>query len=290
MAAASPGLTGDGVGRLDIQPWGMETAWGHSIVAVSDVAGESRRALATLRGRLARSLTNALLPPRCLRCRVPLAREDGLCHDCWEDVEFIGAPHCAACGLPFAYDLGTGVLCAACVAERPAFDRARAVFRYDDGSRKLLLDYKHGDRTEGAPVFASWMARAGRELLSEANLIAPVPLHPRRLFKRRYNQSALLAAALARASGAPYAPDLLIRRRHTPPQGRLSRAARRRNIAGAIAVASPWLGRVPGQRVLLVDDVMTTGVTADICARSLLRAGAAAADVLVLARVVRTES
>ena len=241
------------------------------------------------RRRIAAALANALLPPRCLRCRVPLVRDDGLCPACWDDIEFIAPPHCAACGLPFAYDLGAEVLCAACVAEPPAFRRARAVFRYDEASRKLLLDYKHGDRTESAPAFASWMARAGRELLGEAEFVAPVPLHPQRLFQRRYNQAGLLAHALARSSGVPYAPDLLMRRRHTPPQGRLSRAARQRNLAGAFAVMPRWSDRLTGRRVLLVDDVMTTGATAEATARVLLRAGATAVDVLVLARAVRSD-
>jgi ComF family protein len=134
------------------------------------------------------------------------------------------------------------------------------------------------------------MVRAGHALLVDADLIAPVPLHRRRLFSRRYNQSALLAAGVARASGLPHVPDLLIRHRHTPPQGRMSRTARERNLAGAVAIGAQWAERLREQRVLLVDDVMTTGVTADLSARVLRRAGARAVDVLVLARVVRTES
>ncbi len=159
--------------------------------------------------------------------------------------------------------------------------------RYDEASRGLVLGFKHADRTDGAPAYGAWLARAGAELIAEADLIAPVPLHWMRLFARRYNQAALLARALARRAGRPVAADLLLRRRHTPSQGRLSPAQRRRNVAGAFAVKPSRRPLLEGRRVLLVDDVLTTGATASACARTLRRDGARAVDVLVLARVVR---
>jgi ComF family protein len=233
---------------------------------------------------------NALLPPRCLACGGAVERPGALCPVCWEAVDFLGPPLCAGCGYPFEFDLGDGALCGACVREAPDFDRARAVMRYDELSKRLLIGFKHADRTEGAPAYGAWLARAGAELLAEADLIAPVPLHWLRLFSRRYNQAALLAQALGRRAERPVVQDLLQRRRHTPPQGRLSAPARRRNVAGAFAVRPAHKDRLQGRRVLLVDDVMTTGATAAACARVLRRGGAGAVDVLVLARVIRPQA
>jgi ComF family protein len=168
------------------------------------------------------------------------------------------------------------------------FDRARAAFAYDDASRRLILPFKHADRTQATPWFGRWLARAAGELAADADIVAPVPLHRWRLFRRRYNQAALIALALAREAARPAIPDLLLRRRATRSQGRLSRAGRARNVAGAFAVNERHSARVTGRRVLLVDDVMTTGATVEACADVLKRAGAAAVDVATLARVVRT--
>jgi len=242
--------------------------------------------LGSLRRAGARAL-DAVLPPRCLRCGVTVEAVGALCAACWGTMAFLGPPCCACCGYPFEFDPGPGALCGACTRAHPAYGRARAVLRYDDASRELILAFKHADRTDGAPAYGAWLARAGGELLADAELIAPVPLHWSRLFARRYNQAALLAWALGRQSGIPVLPDLLHRRRRTPSQGRLSATARRRNVAGAFSVRLPRRPEIAGRRVLLVDDVLTTGATAEACARVLLREGAAAVDVLTLARVVR---
>jgi ComF family protein len=159
--------------------------------------------------------------------------------------------------------------------------------RYDEGARPLILRFKHADRTEAAPAFARWMARSGAALLEDCDLIAPVPLHRWRLLRRRYNQAALLALELSRLADRPAVPDLLERRRNTPSQGRMSRSQRALNVRGAFAVAPRHRERVRGARVLLVDDVLTTGATLEACARALKRAGAARVEVLTLARVVR---
>jgi ComF family protein len=227
-----------------------------------------------------------LLPPQCLACREIVAEPGALCGLCFAKLRFIAAPCCAACGLPFEFDPGgADALCGGCIRNRPAYDRARAVFRYDDASRGLILAFKHGDRLDAAPAFARWLARAGGELITEADTIAPVPLHWTRLFRRRYNQSALLANALARVSGRAVVPDLLRRHRRTPSQGGMGRAERVRNVRGAFALRP---GRVvAGKRILLIDDVLTTGATVEACATVLMKAGAAAVDVLTLARVVR---
>jgi len=239
--------------------------------------------------RVANVLLDAVLPPRCLKCGELVGDHGALCATCWAGLRFINDPCCAACGLPFEFDLGPDALCGACSAERPRFDRARAALVYDDASRDLVLRFKHADRLEGARTLARWMARAGAGLIAEADLIVPVPLHRWRLVRRRYNQAAVLANAIGRAQGKRVAPDLLLRRRPTASQGHLGRSARRQNVAGAFAVKSKSDQILTGQRVLLVDDVLTTGATAESCARVLLKAGAKAVDLLVLARVVRVQ-
>jgi ComF family protein len=167
------------------------------------------------------------------------------------------------------------------------FARARAVFRYDDASRHLILGFKHADRIHAAPAFGRWLARAGAELLAEADIVAPVPLHWLRLAWRRYNQSALIGAVAAELSGRPWIPDLLVRRRYTVHQGDLGPAARRRNVRRAFAVNRRHRARLAGARVVLIDDVFTTGATLAECARTLKSAGAVGVDALALARVVR---
>jgi ComF family protein len=189
------------------------------------------------------------------------------------------------CGLPFPYPVGDGAVCADCARERHLWDRARAVFRYDKNSRRLVLMLKHGDQTHLADAFGRWMRRAGAEVLDGADVILPVPLHWTRLFSRRYNQAALLAHAVRAAGGPPVGADWLQRRRRTPSQGRLSAAARARNVRGAFALRRGC--DVSGKRVVLIDDVLTTGATAEECARVLRRAGAADVRVLTLARSVR---
>lgn len=239
--------------------------------------------------RAARLTLDVVLPPQCLACDALVSEPGSLCHACWDGAAFVSAPLCAACGMPFEFDHGPDALCGACLRDRPRIDRIRAVFLYNDVSRALATGLKYRDRTHAAPALGAWLARAGRVLVGDADLIAPVPLHRSRLWRRRFNQSALLAAALAKAA-APDAGlrlDLLTRIRATPSQGGLDAAARRRNVRGAFAVRPRYLPAVAGGRVLLVDDVFTTGATATACADALRDAGAAAVDVLVLARVAR---
>jgi ComF family protein len=184
---------------------------------------------------------------------------------------------CDGCGLPLPYDAGAGVRCPACAARPRAFARARAACLYDQHSRDLVLKLKHADRPEIGAVFAGWLARAAAPLLAEAEVIAPVPLHPLRLFARRYNQAAEIARPLARRARLPFLPGALVRRRATASQGGKSGRGRRLNVKGAFAVPPGAAGRIAGRRILLVDDVLTTGATAEACAR--------AVDLAVVARV-----
>ncbi|WP_142848265.1 ComF family protein [Telmatospirillum sp. J64-1] len=238
-------------------------------------------------GGLGRRILDMVLPPQCLACNAIVDQPGALCPACWSKVHFLAPPFCACCGQPFDLDPGPGALCGACLAAPPPFGRARAAFRYDDHSKALVLRFKHGDRTDAAPAYARWMVRAGADILAEADLLVPVPLHRWRLFARRYNQAALLALAVGRLTGVAVAPDALRRLRRTPSQGRLSRQGRARNVKGAFAVTPAQAAKVEGKRVVLVDDVLTSGATLGECAGTLLRAGAASVDALTLARVLR---
>lgn len=237
--------------------------------------------------RFARLVIDALLPPLCLSCGSEVAEPGSLCPQCWSAMVFLGDPACACCGLPFELDPGDGVICGQCARRTPRYARARAVLRYDDASKALILRLKHADRLEGVEAFARWMARAGGAMLAEADLLVAVPLHRWRLFARRYNQAALLANAIGRMSKVAVEPGMLVRTRRTPPQGHLGHDARARNVAGAFKVAERLRPRLEGRRIVLVDDVMTSGATVDECARVLLKAGAVSVDVLTLGRVVR---
>ncbi|MEM8770773.1 MAG: ComF family protein [Pseudomonadota bacterium] len=230
---------------------------------------------------------NALTPPRCALSGEPVAFHRGLSGPCWAQLQFIDAPYCARCGVAFSIDYGDGMLCPACIAQPPDFDRARAAIVYNDAGHRLVVGFKHTDRTENADMFGAWMARAGRDLLTPSTILAPAPLHRTRLWTRRYNQSALLAQSIAKQTGALFQPDLIRRVRATPPQKELTAKARVRNVAGAFRVPEQNKAKLRGAHIVLVDDVLTTGATLSACARALKRAGADVVDALVLARVVK---
>jgi len=235
--------------------------------------------------RWGRAVIDGVLPPRCLNCGATVDAIDALCGKCWAAMTFFAPPWCAVCGLPFPHPMGEGAICGACANRPPSWDCARAVFRYDRHSRRLVLMLKHGDQTHLVGAFGRWMLRAGGEVLAGADLAVPVPLHWTRLLGRRFNQAVLLARAIRGVGGPPVGADWLVRRRRTPSQGLMGPAARARNVRGAFALRR---GRsVAGKRVVLIDDVLTTGATAEECARVLRRAGAASVGVLVLARALR---
>ncbi len=205
-------------------------------------------------------------------------------------ITFLDEPCCASCGFPFAYDVGAGAECGDCLARPPAYDKARAAFIYDEVSRRSVLAFKHGGRTENLKTFAAHMRRVGRTSWPKADFIIPVPLHPSRLIKRKFNQSALLASKLSRLTGVPFMPDILFRTRATPSQGAQTAAGRRRNVQGAFNVPAKVKPLLKGRHVVLIDDVMTTGATLNACARTLRRAGASYIDVITLARSVRQKT
>ena len=228
-----------------------------------------------------------LLPPHCLTCDQPVGTPGQFCPSCFGQTHLITAPYCLRCGVPFeAVDQG-GVSgeCMECRADPPPWGAARAALRYDDQARRILLPFKYGDRVETARALAPLMARAGAELLGEADWLVPVPLHRRRLIARRYNQSALLARGLARLGGKQTILDALQRVRSTRPLAVMSPARRAAELEGAIRVRPARRDAVRDARVLLIDDVLTSGATARSCVRALLEAGAARVDVLAAARV-----
>ena len=226
------------------------------------------------------------LPPLCPSCREPLGDGVGLCAPCWSKLSLIEKPYCVRLGIPFTYDPGPGILSMEAIAAPPAYDRARAAVRYDEVARALVVRFKYGDRLDLAPMMGRWMARAGSELLQDADALLPVPLHWRRLWARRFNQAAALAGTISEMSGVPVSHGVIKRVRATPQQVGLSKTERADNVQGAFRVPAEQKAEIAGKRLVLIDDVLTSGATADTCARALLRAGAAHVDVLVFARVV----
>src|SRR3984885_12527662 len=231
-----------------------------------------------------RAALDIALPPLCAVCRAPVESE-GLCPACWSKLSFISRPYCERLGIPFVYDPGPGILSMEAIAAPPAYQRARAAVRFDEISRALVHALKYGDRLDLAPMMGRWLTQAGRELLAEADALVPVPLHWRRHWARRFNQSAILAAAVAKGSGVPIAADALRRVKPTTQQVGLSRTQRAANIQGAFRVPADGKAEVVGRRLVLIDDVLTSGATVEGCAKALLRAGARNVDVLVFARV-----
>lgn len=264
-------------------PVHVEPSGAAAVPALVRAAG--REAVEAIRGAAAAAV-DLCLPPSCPGCRAPMGATGGLCIDCWSTLKPIEAPWCERLGTPFPYDLGPGTLSADAVARPPAFGRARAAVAYEGVAADLVQAFKYADRTELAPLLAAQMLRAGRELLADCEAVVPVPLHRWRLFGRRYNQAALLAREIARRSGTRFDPGLLERVRPTRRQVGLSREGRAENVRGVFRVPADARIRLTGRRVLLVDDVFTTGATLEAAARTLRRAGAREVDVLTFARVV----
>lgn len=234
-----------------------------------------------------RFLLDIAFPPSCLACRTATEHQDALCASCWRSIGFIERPFCERLGTPFTQDLGEGLLSPEAIARPPAYFRARAVARFEDGPARMLVHrLKYGDRLELARPMGRWMARAGAELLAEADVMVAVPLHRRRLWIRGFNQAVALADEVSRLSGVAHRPFGLERVKSTPSQVGMSRSQRLTNMQGAFRVPQAEIPAIARKSVLLVDDVLTTGATLDAAARSLLRAGAHRVDVLVFARVV----
>lgn len=236
-----------------------------------------------------RYAADLILPPVCLHCRSPLAVHGVLCATCWQGIDFIQPPLCDRLGHPLPYASEAKPLSTAALRRPPAYARARAVARFDGVMRELIHGFKYSDHHEAVGMFVRMLASAGRELLAEADVIMPVPLHPSRLWKRRYNQAAILANGLARATGKPLDLWSLRRAAKTAQQANLTGQARRQNVADAFALAPNAAARIAGRRILLIDDVITTGSTLEACTHVLRKGGASDVDCLALALVTTME-
>ena len=235
----------------------------------------------------ARTAFDLVLPPRCPACGVIVDGDGRFCAGCWTSLRFITPPFCATCGDPFELPQPPGSLCGKCLATAPKWS-ARAAFAYEGAAREAVLKLKHGDQPHLARLMGAALARAGAEMLARPGaMIVPVPLHRWRLWSRGYNQAAELAKAVARVSDAPLLLDGLVRRKPTAASGGLNPRQRRDNVRAAFAVPPSRRAQLRGRAVVLIDDVLTSGATADACARILLRSGAVSVDVLALSRVVR---
>jgi ComF family protein len=246
------------------------------------------RFLHTMRNGLAaaaRAALHIVYPPQCVACEGGTDAPHALCPTCWREMPFISRPYCARLGTPFAVDFGASMLSPAAIADPPRFDAARAVALHDGVAKELVSRFKYGERLDLARFMAPLMVKAGQEVLTGAQVLVPVPMHPRRLFARRYNQAALLAQAIGRETGIPVSLDMLRRARHTPQQVGLNRAARRSNLAGAFRLAPEAEMVFAGAHAVLVDDVRTTGATLNACAHMLRKAGAKRVDVLTFTLV-----
>ena len=238
---------------------------------------EQARARGLSLGAILAPLADLLLPPVCVVCRTRIGRHGLICGACFARIDFIAPPLCDRLGVPLPYDAGAPLLSAAAIAKPPVYDRARAVARYSSTMRELVQRFKYRDRHEGLPLFGRWLSRAGAELLADADVIVPVPLYASRLWWRRFNQSAMLAQEVARLTGVPADCFTLRRVRRTASQVGLTADQRRRNVRGAFKIERARRDRIKGRNVVVVDDVITTGATAEACARALKRDGAARA-------------
>jgi ComF family protein len=230
-------------------------------------------------------LIDLIYPPRCPLCGEGLAAQGGLCAACWQELAIPGEPSCVLCQRPFPQDAQEGTVCAPCLSAPPRHDGIAAGTLYNEASRKLVLSFKHGRRIALAPLLARLIAARLPQLEGEW-LVVPVPLHRMRLWRRGFNQSALLARDIGRLSGAEVLVDGLLRRKKTPALGGLGRQARARALSGAIAVDPRRAARIKGAQVVLVDDVMTSGATSEACVSALKRAGARKVVVACFARVM----
>lgn len=233
-------------------------------------------------------MADLIWPPVSPLSGEPVDRPGALTGADFAKLHFIDRPYCELCGAPFDYPAYEGMACAPCTARPPVWGKARAALVYDAQSRALPLMLKHAGRTDSLAAFGRWMARAGADVLDDADALIPIPLHSSRLRQRRFNQSLLLAQAVSRVSGVPVEPHALARTRRTGTQGGLTAKSRARNVAGAFTVRRAEA--VKGRRLVLVDDVHTTGATVSACVRALTRAGAANVNALTLARVVKPVS
>jgi ComF family protein len=254
--------------------------------AMDEASEQSTYSFTAWGRRLGRQVIDFVAPPKCLVCHAAVLEPASLCLSCWAHLRLIDAPVCNVLGIPFAYDQGEGAISPTALADPPQWDRARAAVAYDEASRRIVHGLKYRDTMEAGLLMARLMARAGQPLIQDADVVIPVPLHRFRLWSRRFNQADFLSQQISRQFGKDYRSDVLMRTRATRSQVGLSFEERRKNVAKVFHVAPEGFGHIAGRRILLVDDVLTTGATAGSCATALKKAGAAQVDVLTFALVL----
>lgn len=229
-------------------------------------------------------LIDIILPPRCLLCGKVIHSDDTLCSDCFANINFISKPYCKHCGLPLIDNTQGELCCISCLSKKSILRLCRSAVKYDDFSKKIILDFKFSDRLENKKLLSRWLFIAGEDIFKQGiDIIIPVPLHSARLFKRKYNQSAVLADGLSELCHIPANYSLLKKIKHTAPQIQCSGKQRLKNVKDAFQVISPE--QIRGKRIVLIDDVYTTGATLTECAKALKKAGAKSVDALTVARV-----
>ncbi|MGH1403466.1 MAG: ComF family protein [Alphaproteobacteria bacterium] len=233
-------------------------------------------------------IVDTVLPPRCPVTGDIVEAQGTISAKAWTGIEFVSSPYCMRCGVPL-YTGHQEEECLKCLDYPPEFDSARTALRYNDVSRDLILGFKHGDKTHIVSSFVPWLTRAGGVLFERADYLIPVPLHPWRLLSRRYNQAAIMSAALSKACGVEDLPSALRRTRSTASQGHLGMQARAKNVRKAFDVAPAYIKRLSGKSVILIDDVYTSGATVNECARVLKENGVSHVYVLTLARVIKED-
>ncbi len=241
------------------------------------------------------AVLDTILPPRCVITGEMVDKQGMIAPQAWAGIDFIGGPICYKCGVPFGFEVGGfegegGAHCTQCLDYPPPYETARAAIKYNDESKSLILSFKNGDQTHAALAFVPWLKMAGAQMLQDADVLIPVPLHRWRLLRRRYNQSAIMAQYLGKERGIPVLHQGLVRIRPTPTQGHLSYVERKKNVKRAFAVHPKYQTDINGKTLILIDDVYTTGSTVKECTKVLIKAGAKAVHVLTLARVARFES
>lgn len=235
---------------------------------------------------------DTILPPRCVITGEMVEQQGMIAPSAWSELDFVANPKCQKCGVPFGFEVdgveSDGEMhCVQCLDYPPPFDSARAVLRYNDQSRNLILGFKHADQTHAALAFVPWLKMAGAEMLEKADVLMPVPLHRWRLLKRRYNLSSIMAHFLSKEIGLPVLHEGLVRTRATPTQGHLNFEERRKNVRRAFEVNKRYIDKIREKNVVIIDDVYTTGSTVKECTKALKKAGAGEVHILTLARVAR---
>ena len=245
-------------------------------------------------------LVDFVFPPRCPMNGQVVEGQGMLTSEAWQNLNFINDPQCVRCGMPFEFmqdsaneisndnsNNNSHQLCGACIKYPPIFNQARSVLVYNDASRDIILGFKHGDKTQNVATFAPWLRQAGDDMLRRADFLMPIPLHPFRLMKRRFNQSGILAQYLSKEINIPVLIEGLIRTRSTPVQGHLRRDERKKNVRHAFSLHPSSKALIKNKNIVLIDDVFTTGATVTECAKTLLKNQAGTVSVLTLARVVK---